>query len=215
MFDWGYKIAEARLAKGWTQSDLAKRIGTTQQQIARYESGENDIKSSTIVKISRELGVTVSYLLGMDGDPRIMNAVRSGHKPAPILGLVHAGEATEAIEQSDRFHPVPDEILADHNDVVWLEVAGNSMNRLFSDGTLVLVDMSAEVRNGDVAAVFVNGDDVTVKRVYFEGDTIRLHPESYDPEYRDRVIDSTDPDAPDVRFFGKVISYTAPMGWRP
>ena len=34
-----YRIAAARNAKGWSQKDLAKKIGTTQQQIARYESG--------------------------------------------------------------------------------------------------------------------------------------------------------------------------------
>lgn len=35
-----------------------------------------------------------------------------------------------------------------------------------------------------------------IKRVYFEHGTVRLRPESYDPEYRDRVIDESDPDAP-------------------
>ena len=88
------------------------------------------------------------------------------------------------------------------------------MNRLFPDGSLVLIDPDADVRNGDVAVVFVNGDDATLKRVYFEGDAIRLHPESYDPEYRDRVIDASDQDAPSVRIIGKVVSYTAPDGWR-
>ena len=61
-----YKIADARAAKGWSQSDLAKRIGTSQQQIARYESGENDVKSSVLVKLSSALGVTITYLLGLD-----------------------------------------------------------------------------------------------------------------------------------------------------
>ena len=31
----GYKIAEARKAKGWNQQKLAEMMGTTQQQIAR------------------------------------------------------------------------------------------------------------------------------------------------------------------------------------
>lgn len=61
-----YKIAEARNAKGWSQADLAKQIGTSQQQIARYESGENDVKSSVLVKLSSALGVTITYLLGLD-----------------------------------------------------------------------------------------------------------------------------------------------------
>lgn len=63
-----YKIAEARRAKGWSQAELAKRLGTTQQQVARYESGENDVKSSMVVKMSKTLGVTISYLLNVAGD---------------------------------------------------------------------------------------------------------------------------------------------------
>lgn len=60
----------------------------------------------------------------------------------------------------------------------------------------------------------MNGVECTIKRVYFESETVRLHPESYDPEYRDRVIDASDPDAPEVRVIGKAVSYTAPDGWR-
>lgn len=51
----GYKIAEARIAKGWSQQKLAEKIGTTQQQIARYESGTNDVKASVLIKLSGAL----------------------------------------------------------------------------------------------------------------------------------------------------------------
>ena len=96
------------------------------------------------------------------------------------------------------------------------ELGGNvaAWDRLFPEGTLVLIDPDDEVRNGEVGVVFVNGDDATLKRVYYDGETVRLHPESYDPEYMDRVIDRRDPDAPEVRILGKAVSYTAPDGWR-
>ena len=71
-----------------------------------------------------------------------------------------------------------------------------------------------EIRDGDVGAVFVNGDDATLKRVFYDGDAVRLHPESYDSEYRDRTIDRADPDAPEFRSIGRAISYAAPDGWR-
>lgn len=81
-----YKIAEARTAKGWSQSEFAKRLGTTQQQVARYESGENDVKSSIIVKMSNVLGVTISYLLGLeapDAAPDETAVVRNMRRMAP------------------------------------------------------------------------------------------------------------------------------------
>ena len=86
-----YRIAAARNAKGWSQKDLAKKIGTTQQQIARYESGANDVKSSVLLKLSAALGVTVSYLLALDGDQSFVYVVSSDTVPVPVLGRIAAG----------------------------------------------------------------------------------------------------------------------------
>ena len=209
-----YRIAAARNAKGWSQKDLAKKIGTTQQQIARYESGANDVKSSVLLKLSAALGVTVSYLLALYDDPSFVSVVSSDTVPVPVLGRIAAGTPRAAFSQSDDYHDTQRGLVASHPNAFWLVVAGNSMNRLFPEGALVLVDPDSEVRSGDVAAIFVNGDDATIKRVYFEDGTVRLHPESWDPEYRDRTIDPSDPDAPAVRIIGRAVSYTAPDGWR-
>lgn len=61
-----YRIAEARARKGWSQAELAKRVGTTQQQIARYESGENDVKSSVMLRLSKVLEVPLDMLMGAE-----------------------------------------------------------------------------------------------------------------------------------------------------
>lgn len=212
MPSYGYKIAEARSAKGWSQAELAKRIGTTQQQIARYESSENDVKASVLIKMSNALDVTISYLLGLTGSFQIVS--NGGSRSMPLFGRIAAGTPREALLDSDDRHATEETLYSAHPNGFWLTVSGNSMNRLFPDGSLVLIDPDEEVRNGDVGVVFVNGDDATLKRVYFEGGSVRLHPESYDAEYRDRIIDESDPDAPDVRVIGKAVSYTAPDGWR-
>lgn len=209
-----YRIAAARNAKGWSQRDLAEKIGTTQQQIARYESGKNDVKSSVLLKLSSALGVTVSYLLGLDDDPSFVSVVATDSVPVPVLGRIAAGTPREALSQSGDFHDTPRSLASGHPHAFWLVVAGNSMNRLFPEGALVLVDPDMEVRSGDVAAIFVNGDDATIKRIFFEDGSVRLHPESWDPDYRDRTIDPSDPDAPAVRVIGRAVSYTAPDGWR-
>lgn len=60
------RIAEAREARGFTQEQLAQAIGTTQQSIQRWETGQVEPKISKIEDISRALGITVSFLLGVD-----------------------------------------------------------------------------------------------------------------------------------------------------
>ena len=210
----GYKIAEARRAKGWSQQQLAERLDTTQQQIARYETGQRDPKADVILKISSVLNVTVSYLLGVDSDSGYIEAIPARSYSLPIVGRIAAGAAREAIEQAGETRQTTEETYVAHPNGFWLVVSGNSMNKLFPEGTLVLIDPDEEVRNGDVAALFVNGDDATIKRVYFDGRSVTLVPESYDPEYRERVVGRSDPDAPAVRMVGKVVAFTSPAGWR-
>lgn len=209
-----YRIAEARKMKGMSQLDLANAIGTTQQQVAKWESGKIDPRISSLKKIREALGVSLSYLLGMADDPSFVSVVSSDTVPVPVLGRIAAGTPRAAFSQSDDYHDTQRGLVASHPHAFWLVVAGNSMNRLFPEGALVLVDPDVEVHSGDVGAIFVNGDDATIKRIFFEDGAVRLHPESWDPDYRDRTIDQSDPDAPAVRVIGRAVSYTAPDGWR-
>lgn len=60
------RIADARIAHGWSQEQLAQAIGTTQQTIQRWESGQTDPQVGKVEAVSSALGVTMSYLLGVD-----------------------------------------------------------------------------------------------------------------------------------------------------
>lgn len=205
------RLAQVRDHAGMTQQQVAAAIGVTTTGYQNWEYGNTPIKATALRELAKLFGCTTDYLLNISD---IKVAVPSAARMLPVFGSISAGTPREALTQSDVMHETPERLYLEHERSFWLTVSGNSMNRLFPDGSLVLIDPDEEVRNGDVAVVFVNGDDATLKRVYFEGDAIRLHPESYDPEYRDRVIDSSDPDAPEVRIIGKAVSYTAPEGWR-
>ena len=101
----GYKIAEARIAKGWSQQDLAEKMDTTQQTIQRYESGSRDIKSSVLIKLSAVLGVTISYLLGMENTSIPNNDMVE----VPLYGAIAAGTPIEMIPVENS-QPVPSEV---------------------------------------------------------------------------------------------------------
>lgn len=59
------RIAEARISRGWSQEQLAQAIGTTQQTVQRWETGQTDPQVGRVEAISAALGVTMSYLLGV------------------------------------------------------------------------------------------------------------------------------------------------------
>lgn len=52
----GERIADLRESQGLTQTDLAKKIKTTQSAIARIESGKQNISAEMLAKISKALG---------------------------------------------------------------------------------------------------------------------------------------------------------------
>lgn len=221
-------IGKLRSLAGMTQEEFAHICGLTRGTVSQWETGFSQPRMGSIQSLSDYFGISKAAIIeegGMDGmrmcsdghirrDPSYVPARPSRSHRVPVVGRIAAGTPREAIAQSGESHELPDTIYYEHEHAFFLVVAGNSMNRLFPEGSLVLIDPDEPVRNGDVGAVFVNGDDATLKRVYFEGTAVRLSPESYDPEYRDRVIDGTNPDAPEFRVIGRAVSYTAPDGWR-
>ena len=50
-------IAQARLAKGWTQQQLAEALGVGQPMIAHWETGAKKPKMQTLMRIADALGV--------------------------------------------------------------------------------------------------------------------------------------------------------------
>ncbi len=56
----GEQLKEERLKAGFTQEQLAERIGTKKSYISRVENGHADIQVSTLFKIFQGLGRRVS-----------------------------------------------------------------------------------------------------------------------------------------------------------
>jgi transcriptional regulator with XRE-family HTH domain len=62
----GAKIKERRLSLGWSQRELATKMGYKNHSvIARIESGAVDLPQSRVGQFAQVLGVTPAYLLGM------------------------------------------------------------------------------------------------------------------------------------------------------
>ena len=63
----GDRIRRKRIANGWSQEELAKRMGySNKSSITRIEKGYNDVSQSKIVKFANILGTTIEYLMGWE-----------------------------------------------------------------------------------------------------------------------------------------------------
>jgi transcriptional regulator with XRE-family HTH domain len=66
----GIRIKEARERAGLTQKELAMRCGRLSvRQLQRIENGESDVTGDTLIKIARELNVSLDYLAGRVDEP--------------------------------------------------------------------------------------------------------------------------------------------------
>jgi transcriptional regulator with XRE-family HTH domain len=70
----GERIRTRRRELGWTQEELARRLGVRQNVISRLEAGNvNNPSVHMIRSLARILGVTADYLIGMyDDDPALL-----------------------------------------------------------------------------------------------------------------------------------------------
>lgn len=62
------RIKELRKKKGISQKDLAKKLGTSPQNLAQYESGKRQPKIETLDKIASALSVTRYELQGITSE---------------------------------------------------------------------------------------------------------------------------------------------------
>ena len=92
----------------------------------------------------------------------------------PLVGRIAAGRPVEALQNPETIS------LADitrSRDVFVLEVRGNSMqDEAILDGDYVLVEKTKIARNGEIVVALLGGSDTTLKRIYKEGERVRLQP---------------------------------------
>lgn len=74
----GMRICQRRLALGYNQSDLARHLGLTFQQIQKYEKGSNRVSASKLWRTAQFLGCSVLDFFPQDGEALAAGDVPSG-----------------------------------------------------------------------------------------------------------------------------------------
>ena len=122
----------------------------------------------------------------------------------PMLGHIAAGSPIDNPENAyiDEYLDVPPDMLPKQIDGLYaLKVKGNSMiDALINDGDMVIMRYTKDANNGDMVAVWLTDrDEMTLKRLYREGNKIRLQPENatMKPFYVDPAV---------VQVQGKVVA---------
>lgn len=93
----GDMIKRKRIENGWTQEELAKRMGyKSKSTINKIELGINDVNQQNIVKFAKVLGTTIPYLMELeevadqtDGDKLKSLRLKNNLTLAELAGDLH------------------------------------------------------------------------------------------------------------------------------
>ena len=67
----GQRIDSLRRALGWSQVELAKRLGVAKQTVSNWENDNIQPSVEMLVRLAKLFRVTTDYLLGLEDTPRI------------------------------------------------------------------------------------------------------------------------------------------------
>ena len=65
------RLRDLREDKDLNQTAIAKMLGMSQTGYSKYETGENDIPTSILIKLANFYDVSVDYILNRTNNPQI------------------------------------------------------------------------------------------------------------------------------------------------
>ena len=63
------RIRDLREDKDMNQTQIAEMLGMSQTGYSKYETGENDIPTSILIKLANFYNTSIDYLLGQTNNP--------------------------------------------------------------------------------------------------------------------------------------------------
>lgn len=193
-------------------ADLSKATKVSEGTISCYINGRYEAKHNRVNQFATVLKVNPAWLMGYDVPMEEAKAAETSIPPGfeplpemqkvPIVGHIACGEPILAEQNIEGYVDAPIDV---HVDFALICKGDSMIDAGIQNGDAVFIRIQETVENGEIAAVRID-DEATLKRVYWDGDTLVLMPanNAYVPKsFRGEEIN-------DVHIEGKAIGY---MHW--
>jgi repressor LexA len=192
---YGEKLRELRKIEGWTQEEVAKRIGVSKQTYSHYENEKRKPSLDTIKELAAVYSVKLDDIFTENENNNEVYQV-SPTTELPIVGRISCGNGIIAYEDIEGYEPTPQTWL-NGGKYFYLRAKGNSMTGArINDGDLLLIRQQEDVEDGEIAAVYVDGE-AKLKRVFKRDGNLILQSEN--TKYPPQIIKHGD-----VKIIGKL-----------
>jgi repressor LexA len=169
LYDW---ISEFVQKHGYSPSfeEIGAGIGLT--SLATVHKHVTNLEKKGLLKREYNHSRSIDLIAPKGKMKQVMAAAALGE--LPLLGRIAAGRPVEAVENPETISLTD---FTRSKDVFVLEVRGDSMqDEAILDGDYILVEKTSVASNGDIVVALVDGLESTLKRIYKEGDKVRLQP---------------------------------------
>ena len=197
-------IKSAMKEQDMSLSELARRVGVAKSAVSRYLNLTREFPLNRSEDFAKALSISTEYLLGFDKSeqheqPQLETLPV---KKIPVVSKVSAGLPIYSEENLIDYIYFATNKLNSDKEEFGLKVSGDSMDKIFQDGDIVVVEKDSVVENGQLGVVMINGYNATVKRIRYNGDQIILIPESNNSSHYPQVYGKDD----EVKIIGRVVA---------
>lgn len=194
-----FNMKNRRKSLNLTLEDVGNAVGVGKSTVRKWENGDiENMKRDKIEKLSKVLKVSPMDILGFEDTSLETLPV----KKIPVVSQISAGLPIYSEENLIDYIYFATNKLNFDKEEFGLKVSGDSMDKIFQDGDIVVVEKDSVVENGQLGVVMVNGYNATVKRIRYNDDQIILIPESNNSNHYPQVYNAKD----EVKIVGRVVA---------
>lgn len=159
----------------------------TQQMVKGFIRQRDDVN----LEFLSGQGVDKLKLMGIPTKDSVLDMERVKSydiESLPIVGAIRCGEPLLAAHNIEGYFPTDRRFLSSDRQYFYLRVKGDSMDREFQEGSLLLIQKQSYIENGQIGVVLIDNEEATVKRIYVSEGIMTLVPCSNNPKHQPRTI---------------------------
>lgn len=195
------RLQKAMDIRNMKQVDLVEKTGLDKTLLSKYLSGISNARQDKLTVLAEALQVNEIWLMGYDIPMESIPIKNIEKIKIPVLGTVKAGYDYLVQENIVGYESIDN--VSDPENYYALQVTGNSMEPLFSDGDIAIVHKQDNFDSGNTCIILVNGEEATVKKVIKTDDGIDLI--AMNPYYPVRHFTRNEMNEIPVKIIGKVV----------
>lgn len=195
------RIRFLRVQKAMKQEELARVIHVSQSSLSGYENEKYEPDKKTLLRLASYFGVSIDYLLGIEGAYSHGTGVSV---KIPVYSILRSEQPTGPCGSILYFLDL-EPYWKERGEYFGIQVSGDLMEPRIFDGDIAIARRQNTVMDGDIAVVQIARKNAEIIRVVRNGSGMILLP--YNPKRK--VFSYTEKEIAElpVKILGKVVEF--------